>query len=80
MLLLMTQLNCLRTIYLFIFGDNILSILKEAVRSINALNSWFIRNKLRLNLSKTCYMTFLLILHASHCNLIVNGQSIEKFI
>ena len=30
-----------------------------------------------LNLSKTCYMTFFANT-ASHCNLIVNGQTIEK--
>jgi len=47
---------------LFIFGDNIMNVQNEAVHSINELNNWFICNKLSLNLSKTCYMTFLLIL------------------
>jgi len=43
-----------------IFGDNTMSVQNEAVHSINALNNWFVCNKLTLNLSKTCYMIFLL--------------------
>jgi len=43
---------------LFIFGDNIMSVQNEAVHSITALNNWFICNKLSLNLTKTCYITF----------------------
>ena len=39
---------------LFIFDDNIMSVQNEAVHSINALNNWFICNKLSLNLSITC--------------------------
>jgi len=48
----------------------------EAVHSINALNNWFIRNKLSLNLSK--HVIYFFADTASHCNLIVNGQTIEK--
>ena len=47
---------------LFIFGDYVMNVQNEAVHSITALNNWFICNKLSLNLSKTCYMTFFLIL------------------
>jgi len=54
---LMTPLNCLWMI-VYIFGDNIMCVQNEAVHSINALNNWFICNKLSLNLSKTYYMTF----------------------
>ena len=62
---------------LFIFGDNIMSVQNEGVHSITALNNWFICNMLSLNLSKTCYTTFFANT-ASHCNLIVNGQTTEK--
>ena len=54
-----------------------MNVQNDAVHSITALNNWFICNKLSLNLSKTCYMTFFANT-ASHCNLIVNGQTIEK--
>jgi len=54
-----------------------MNVQNEAVHSITALNNWFICNKLSLNLSKTCYMTFFANT-APHCNLIVNGQTIEK--
>ena len=52
-------------------------VLLNSAGNISALNNWFICNKLSLNLSKTCYMTFFANT-ASHCNLIVNGQTIEK--
>ena len=56
---------------------SIMSVQNEAVHSITALNNWFICNKLSLNFSKTCYRTFFANT-APHCNLIVNGQQIEK--
>ena len=59
---------------LFIFGDN-MSVQNEAVHSITALNNWFICNKLSLNLSKTHDF---FANTDSHCNLMVNGRTIEK--
>ena len=43
---------------LFIFGDSVYSVEREAVDFVYTLNEWFISNKLSLNLLKTCYMNF----------------------
>ena len=62
---------------LFIFGNGLQDLEMKSVNSITALNNWFLSNKLTLNLSKTCYMTFC---HnqSTNINITVNGQSIEK--
>ena len=62
---------------LFIFGDSVYSVEREAVDFIYTLNEWFISNKLSLNLLKTCYMNFF-VDSAAKNNLDVNGQIIEK--
>ena len=43
---------------LFVFGNGSVDAETKSVESINALNNWFVFNKLTLNLSKTCYMVF----------------------
>ena len=62
---------------LFIFGNRLPDLEMKSNHCLNALNNWFLSNKLTLNLSKTCYMTF------SHnqlinINITLNGQPIEK--
>ena len=48
-----------------------------SVDSINALNKWFVLNKLTLNLSKTCYMTFP-SKNFGHVDIKVNNQSVSN--
>jgi len=43
---------------IFIFDEDESSVKRMAIYSIQALNNWFIANKLSINISKTCYMTF----------------------
>ena len=43
---------------LFVFGKKPMDVELDSVNCINALNRWFMSNKLTLNLSKTCYMIF----------------------
>jgi len=43
---------------LFVFGNKPMDVELDSVNCINALNNWFVSNKLTLNFSKTCYMIF----------------------
>ena len=62
---------------IFIFSNGLADLEMKSTNCINALNNWFLSNKLTLNLSKTCYMTFC---HnqLTNLNVSVNGQRIEK--
>lgn len=62
---------------LFIFGKGFSYIQVMSVDSINALNKWFVLNKLTLNLSKTCYMTFP-SKNFGHVDIKVNNQSVSN--
>jgi len=48
-----------------------------AIHAIQALNNWFIANRLSMNISKTRYMTFYSD-SVSNSSLVVTGQSVEK--
>lgn len=62
---------------LFVFGKSASETIVRAASCIDLLSNWFLSNKLSINLSKTCYMTFPSNLHCEN-GLSVNGVSIEK--
>jgi len=43
---------------LFVAASSLAAANSSANNSINCLNSWFVANKLSLNIEKTCYMVF----------------------
>jgi len=43
---------------LFVAGSSLAAANSSANNSIDCLNSWFVPNKLSLNIEKTCYMVF----------------------
>ena len=64
---------------LFVSGEKIDDVNRNATTSINALNSWFIANKLSLNLNKTCTMTFS-SKPVTDIDVMINGHALERVI
>jgi hypothetical protein len=62
---------------MFIYDSNLDDAKKKAINCINKLNVWFTANKLSLNLTKTCYITFS-NKNIPDLNLVINGHKIEK--
>lgn len=62
---------------LFIAGDSIRSVNRDAQLAIDSLYNWFVANKLTVNVDKTCYMVFPRS-NTSDINLFLNGLLIKK--
>ena len=66
---------------LFVYGSSFSNIEIETNLYLKQMESWFINNKLSLNIEKTCYIIFdsrRKSLNNLSLNLLINGQRIEK--